>query len=239
MKGIEEKKKMKKILGLFAIVLGLTGCSTPIAPEVELPTQSEVEESTQDETVEEQIQDETEEPPQNKVEQNKIEWIVTDDESREASITPTWETDTLEYVTIEEYKVPCVNGKLIQEKKELLETKKLYRGDILTVHSSKDYDYKYVTCIKIIEFNRYSDFYAQRNEINFFDYKGTVGMEISKFYNHQIDTDNKGWKGYSYSVTFSDPVEGYFITYDFLDKSVSQNFYDEHKDGGRIIWDNN
>ena len=231
---------MKKILGLLVIVLGLTGCSTPITPEVELPTQDEtIEEQIQDETIEEQIQDETEEPPQNKVEQNKIEWIVTDNESRAASTTPTWETDTLDYVTIEIYKVPNRNGKFIHEEKELLETKKLYRGETLTVPSSKDYDYKYITCIKIIEFNRYSEFYAQRNEINFFDYKGTVGMEISRFYNCQIDTDNKGWKGYSYSVTFSDPVEGYFITYDFLDKSVSQNFYDEHKDGGRIIWNNN
>ena len=30
---------MKKILGLFAVVLGLiTGCSTPVTPEVEEPT---------------------------------------------------------------------------------------------------------------------------------------------------------------------------------------------------------
>ena len=225
---------MKKILVLFAIVLGLTGCSTPVTPEVELPIQSEIEESTQDETVEEPTQDETEESPQ-----NKVEWIITNTESRSASTTPTWETDTLEYVTLEVYKVPNKEGKFIHDEKELLETKKLYRGEVFTVPSSKDYDYKYITCIKIIEFNRYSAFYAKRNEINFFDYEGTIGMEISNFYNCQIDNlyDN-GWKNYSHSVSFRDPVEGYEITYDFLDKSVAPKFYDEHKDGGRIIWKN-
>ena len=40
---------MKKILVLFAIVLGLTGCSTPVTSEVEEPTQVEaVGHSTQD-----------------------------------------------------------------------------------------------------------------------------------------------------------------------------------------------
>ena len=202
---------MKKILGLLVIVLGLTGCS------MNAPTQM-FEESSQ----------------------NKIEWIVTDDESRAASTTPTWETGKLEYVTIEIYKVPSVNRKFIHEEKELLETKKLYRGESFTVPSSKDYDYKYITCIKIIEFDSYRSFYAERNEIKFFDYGGTVGMEVSNFYNCQIDDlDDKGWKSNQYSVSFRDPVEGYFITYDFLDKSVSQNFYDEYKDEGRIIWDNN
>ena len=225
---------MKKILGLFAIVLGLTGCSTPVTPEVELPIQSEIEESTQDEAVEESTQDEAVEEST----QNKIEWIITDNESRAASTT--LETDTLDYVTLEVYKVPNKEGKFIQDEKELLETKKLYRGEVFTVPSSKDYDYKYITCIKIIEFNRYSPFYAKRNEINFFDYEGTIGMEVSNFYNHQIDGfDYKGWKNYSYSVGFSDPVEGYTITYDFLDQSVAQKFYEEHKDGGRIVWNNN
>ena len=168
---------MKKILGLLVIVLGLTGCSTPVTPEVEEPTQSEIEEPTQDET---------EEPPQNKVEQNKIEWIVTDNESRAASTTPTWETDKLEYVTIEIYKVPIVEHKFIHEEKELLETRKLYRGEVVIVPSLEDYDNKYITCINIIDFNRYSPFYAKRNEINFFDYEGTIGMEVSNFYNHQM-----------------------------------------------------
>ena len=224
---------MKKILGLFAIVLGLTGCSTPVTPEVELPIQSETEESTQDEAVEEPTQDENEESPQ-----NKVEWIITNTESRSASIT--FETGTLEYVTLEVYKVPKKEGKFIHDEKELLETKKLYRGEVLTFASSKDYDYKYITCIKIIEFNRYDAFYAKKNEITFFDYEGTIGMEISNFYNGQIDAPvYKGWKNFSYSVGFIDPVEGYTITYDFLDQSVARKFYEEHKDGGRIEWNNN
>ena len=149
-------------------------------------------------------------------------------------------TSTFDCVTIEIYKVPIVEHKFIHEEKELLETKKLYRGEVVTVSSLEDYDYKYITCINIIEFNRYSAFYAERNEINFFDYEGTIGMEVSAFYNCQIDNlyDN-GWKNYSHSVSFRDPVEGYEITYDFLDKSVAQKFYEEHKDGGRIIWNNN
>lgn len=149
-------------------------------------------------------------------------------------------TSTFDYVTIEIYKVPIVDHKFIHEEKELLETKKLYRGEVVTVSSLEDYDYKYITCINVIDFNRYSAFYAERNEINFFDYEGTIGMEISNFYNNQIDNlDDKGWKSNSYSVSFRDPVEGYTITYNFLDQSVAQKFYEEHKDGGRIIWDNN
>ena len=148
-------------------------------------------------------------------------------------------TSTFDYVTIEIYKVPCVEHKFIHEEKELLETKKLYRGEVITVPSLEDYDYKYITCINVIEFNRYSAFYAERNEINFFDYEGTIGMEISNFYNNQLDNlDDKGWKSNSYSVSFRDPVEGYTITYNFLDQSVAQKFYEEHKDGGRIIWKN-
>lgn len=148
-------------------------------------------------------------------------------------------TSTFDYVTIEIYKVPCVDHKFIHEEKELLETKKLYRGEVVTVSSLEDYDYKYITCINIIDFNRYSAFYAERNEINFFDYEGTIGMEISNFYNNQLDNlDDKGWKNNSFSVSFRDPVEGYAITYNFLDQSVAQKFYEEHKDGGRIIWNN-
>ncbi len=148
-------------------------------------------------------------------------------------------TSTFGYVTIEIYKVPCVNHKFIHEEKELLETRKLYRGEVVTVPSLEDYDYKYITCINVIEFNRYCAFYAERNEINFFNYEGTTGMEISNFYNNQLDNlDDKGWKSNSRSVSFRDPVEGYTITYNFLDQSVAQKFYEEHKDGGRIIWNN-
>lgn len=149
-------------------------------------------------------------------------------------------TSAFDYVTIEVYKVPCVDHKFIHEEKELLETKKLYRGEVVTVSSLEDYDYRYITCINVVDFNRYSAFYAERNEINFFDYEGTIGMEVSNFYNNQLDDlDDKGWKSNSHSVSFRDPVEGYTITYNFLDQSVAQKFYEEHKDGERIIWNNN
>ena len=209
---------MKKIyLGCIILSLILGGCSTSGATEAELSIQDEAEESSQ----------------------NKIEWIITNAESRAVSTTPTWETDTLNYVILEIYKVPNRNGKFIHEEKELLETRKLYRGEVVTVSSLEDYDYKYITCINVVDFNRYSAFYAERNEINFFDYEGTIGMEVSAFYSCQIDNlYDKGWKNYSHSVSFRDPVEGYEITYDFLDKSVVQKFYEEHKDGGRIIWKN-
>ena len=214
---------MKKILGLFAIVLGLTGCSMNVPTQM-FSTQNKVEESPQ----------------------NKVEWIITNTESRSASTT--LETGTLEYVTLEVYKVPNKEGKFIHDEKELLETKKLYRGEVLTFPSSKDYDYKYITCIKIIEFNRYNAFYAKKNEITFFDYEGTIGIESSHYYACQLRTSNteaygdtaghKIWKmGLNY-VTYRDDLEGYENYYYFLDNNVIEKFYEEHKDGGRIEWNN-
>ena len=197
---------MKKILVLFAIVLGCIICCSCTMPSVS--AMDTVGTST-----------------------NIVRWVSGNNRAA---------TSTFDYVTIEIYKVPCVEHKFIHEEKELLETRKLYRGEVVTVPSLEDYDNKYITCINIIEFNRYSAFYAERNEINFFDYEGTIGMEISNFYNNQLDNlDDKGWKSNQYSVSFRDPVEGYTITYNFLDQSVAQKFYEEHKDGGRIIWDNN
>lgn len=192
---------MKKILGLFAIILGCIICCSCTMPN----TTNTVETSS-----------------------NMIRWVSGNNRAA---------TSTFDYVTIEIYKVPCVNHKFIHKEKELLETRKLYRGEAVAVSSLEDYDYKYITCINVIEFNRYHAFYAERNEINFFDYEGTIGMEVSAFYNCQIDDlDDKGWENYSYSVSFRDPIEGYEITYDFLDRSVVKKFYEEHKDGGRIRW---
>lgn len=207
---------MKKILGLLVIlsvVLGLTGCSMNVAPTM------------------------FEEPSQ-----NKIEWIVTDNESRDASTTPTWGTDTLEYVTIEIYKVPNRNGKFIHKEKEYLETRTLRRGDILPFKSMKDYDYKYVTSIKVIEFNSYNVFCNEGDEIFIFDYDDTVGMEVSANYGGPLRTKNEGkhneWTLYSDRILHRDDVVGYEDFFYFLKKSSLKKFYDEHKDGGRIVWDN-
>ncbi len=214
------KKNLAIVLG--CIILGLIGggCSTSVAPEVELP-----------------IQDETEEPSQ-----NKVEWIITNTESRAASTTPTWETDTLNYVTLEIYKVPNRNGKFIHEEKESLETRTLHRGDILPFKSMKDYNWEYVTSIQVVEFNSYSSFYAERNEINFFDYEDTIVMEEVHFYNCNLRTTNveaygdsaghKIWKKYSNYITYRDDLEGYENYYYFLDKNEDTmlKFYNEHKD---------
>lgn len=228
------KKNLAIVLG--CIILGLIGgCSTSVVPKVELPIQMGIEESTQDETVEE--------PPQ-----NKVEWIITNTESRAASNTPTWETDTLNYVTLEIYKVPNRNGKFIHDEKELLETRKLYRGDVLPFSSAKDYNWEYITAIRVVEFNSYNAFYAERNEINIFDYEGTIGMEQVHFYNCNLKTTNveaygdsaghKTWKMWSNRIVYRDDLEGYENYYYFLDKNedTMSKFYVEHKDDGRIIW---
>lgn len=191
---------MKKILVIFAIVLGLTGCTMNVVPQVDLP-------------------------------QNKVEWISN---SRAAT--------TLDQVTIEVYKVLIREGKFIHDEKEYLETKTLRRGEVLTFPSLKDYDYKYITAIRVVEFNFYNSFYAARNEINFFDYENTVGMETVHYYGNPITANSEGsgpvWKLYSSYVAFRNDVEGYENFYHFLNKKVAPKFYNEHKDGGMIVWNN-
>lgn len=202
---------MKKILGLLVIVLGLTGCSMNVAPTM-------FEESSQ----------------------NKIEWIVTDDESREVSITPTWETDTLEYVTVEVYKAPVRDHNYIFDEKELTDIITLHRGEIFSVPSSKDYNYKFVTYIRVVEFDFIQTFgCGVQNEINFFDYEDTIGMETVHYYGEPLkDEKNTGWKFFSDYVSYTDCTKGYVNNYNFLNKMYLEKFYDEHKDGGRIVWDN-
>ena len=192
--------------------LGLTGCSMNVAP-----TQM-FEESTQ----------------------NKIEWIVTDNESREVSTTPTFETDTLEYVTVEVYKAPVRDHKYIFDEKELTDIITLHRGEILSVPSSKDYNYKFVTYIRVVEFDFIQTFgCGVHNEINFFDYEDTIGMETVNYYGGPLkDEQNTGWKLFSGYVSYTDYTEGYYNLYNFLNKVYLGKFYDEHKDGGRIIWNN-
>ena len=201
---------MKKILVLFAIVLGLTGCQMNVAPtnaQLEMP-------------------------------QNKVQWVSNG--SRTAT--------TLEYVTLEVYKVPNRNGKFIHSEKEYVETKTLHRGEVLTFPSMEDYDYKYITSIKCVEFDTYNVFYATRDEINIFDYENTVGMESSHYYACKLRTPNtecfendaghKIWKKWSGRILYRDDLEGYENYYYFLDKNVMEKFYDEHKDGERIVWNN-
>lgn len=224
--------KMKKTLGLLVIlsvVLGLTGCSTPITPEVELPIQSEIEESTQDE-IEESTQDETEDSPQNKVEKTYIDWIVTNDESRAAV--------SLDSVTFETYKVPIRNRKYVFEEREDSGVKYLNRGGKLPVLSKKDYNYEFVTQVRCIEFDYSFVFDSEKDDINLFDYEGSTGLEIVEYYGRQ---EEDGWTMENGIVHYRDKKEGCTIKYLFLNKNLEAmaRFYDEHKDGGRIVWDNN
>lgn len=205
---------MKKILGLLVIVLGLTGCSTPVTPEVELPIQSEIEESTQ-----------------NKVEKTYIDWIVTNDESRAAV--------SLDRATFETYKVPKRNGKYIFEEREDTGIKYLNRGGELPVDSTKDYNYEFVTQVRCIEFNYSFVFDSDKDDLNLFDYEGDTGLEIVQYYGIQEEED--GWTTDGFKVYYRDKNEGCTIKYLFLNKNKEaiSKFYEEHKDGGRIVWDNN
>ena len=189
---------MKKILVLFAIVLGLTGCAMNISSQVELS-------------------------------QDKIEWI-----SNNRAVT------TLDYVTLEIYKVPKKDGKFLHDEKEYLETKTLGRGEILYVPSTKDYNYEYTTAIRCVEFNFYQVFGDVKNEINFFDYENTVGMETVHYYGEPLKKveNEEGWRQIGGSIYFRDETNGYVNIYNFLDRKVALKFYNEHKGGGRITWNN-
>lgn len=191
---------MKKILGLLAIVLGLTGCSMNVAPVVE------------------------EQPLQ-----NVIQWV--ENNSRAAKTT-------LDYVTVEVYKVPVRDRKYVFEEKEPIEIVPLYRGEKLTVKSNKDYDYKYVSYIRVVEFD-FSQVYGcdAYNEINFFDYEDTTGIETVHYYGFPID-EKDGWKLRGNAVYYIDSKEGYTNIYNLLNEDYLSKFYDEHKDGGRIEWNN-
>lgn len=192
---------MKKILGLLAIVLGLTtGCSMNVAPVME-------EQSLQ----------------------NVIQWVENNNRAAKT---------TLDYVTVEVYKVPIRNNKYVFEEKEFLETKELYRGEKLPVKSIKDYNYKYVSYIRVVEFG-FSQVYGcdTYNEINFFDYEDTTGMETVHYYGCSID-EKDGWKHLGNAVYYIDSKEGYTNIYNLLNEDYLSKFYEEHKDGGRIIWNN-
>lgn len=203
---------MKKILVLFAIVLGLTGCTMNVPTNV-VPSQVELP-------------------------QNKVEWISNGNRA----------ATTLDQVTLEIYKVPAKDGKFIHNEKEYVETKTLKRGEVLTFPSAKDYNWKYITAIRVVEFNSYNSFYATRDEINIFDYENTIGMELLHYYGGVLRTSNtkdygntaghKLWIITSNLIMYRDDLEGYENCYYFLNKDVMAKFYNEHKDGGLIVWNN-
>ena len=194
---------MKKILVLFAIVLGLTGCSMNVAPQMMLEE-----------------------------EQSNIEW-VSNTESRAAQTT-------LDEVTIEVYRVPIENK--MNDEKEYQYTKKLHRGEKLRVKTNKDYNYEYYSCIRVVEFDSYNIFCNEEDEIHIFDYDDTVGMEVSINWGGPLRTKNKvkhnEWRFLSDRILHRDDIVGYEDYFYFLKESSLKKFYEEHKDGGRIVWNN-
>ena len=198
---------MKKILVLFAIVLGLTGCSMNVAPTL------------------------FEEPSQ-----NSVEWIVTEEESRAAGIS-------LDGVYLEIYRVPIRDHKYIHEEADYLGAKLLQRGESFSVPSSKDYNYEFTTQVRCIEFNYSFIFGGPRDEINFFDYEGDIVMEIVRYHGGPIKhiEEEDGWTLKGGVVYYRGEQEGYTNQYVFLNENseAMSRFYNEHKYGGRIVWDNN
>ena len=197
---------MKKILGLLVIVLGLTGCSMNVAPTL-------FEESTQ----------------------NKIEWIVTEEESRAAGIG-------LDGVYLEIYRVPIRDSKYIREEADYLGAKLLQRGESFSVPSAKDYNYEFATQVRCIEFNYSFIFGGPRDEINFFDYEGDIVMEIVRYHGGPIKhvEEEDGWTLKGEVVYYRGEQEGYTNQYVFLNKNSEaiSKFYGEHKYGERIVWNN-
>ena len=201
---------MKKILGLLVIVsvvLGLTGCSMNVAP--------------------------TQMFTQNKVEQNKVEWIENA-ESRAVR--------SLDSVTLEIYRVPVREHKYIKDEMELTEVRTLQRGESFSVPSAKEYNYEFTTYIRCIEFNNDSIFFDVRNEINFFDYEGDIVMEIVQYHGRQLKhiEEEDGWTIKCGVIYYRGEQEGYTNEYVFLNRDdvAMSKFYNEHKYGGRIEWNN-
>ncbi len=161
--------------------------------------------------------------------QNKIQWVENNNRAAKTS---------LDYVTVEVYKVPVRDHKYVLEEKDLTDIFTLHRGEILSVPSPKDYNYKCVSFIRVVEFDFSQTFGCDAyNEINFFDYEDTVGMETVHYYGNNIGGKD-GWELLGYAVYFVDKTEGYVNVYNFLNRDYLSKFYVEHKDCGRIVWDN-
>ena len=204
---------MKKILVLFAIVLGLTGCSMNVAPQMMMAS----------------------------IEQNKVEWIEN------AESRGLYGMDgvvcSLDSVTLEIYRVPVREYKYIKDEMELTEVRTLQRGESFSVLSAKDYNYEFTTYVRCIEFNYGFIFGDVRNEINFFDYEGDIVMEVVAYHGGPLKhiEEEDGWRIDRGIIYYRGEQEGYTNKYVFLNENAEavSKFYEEHKDGGRIIWNNN
>ena len=166
---------------------------------------------------------------------NNIEWIVTE-ESRAVM-------SGVDNLDIEEYKVPIRDSKYIFEEKEYVGSTSLQQGEGFYVPTLKEYNYEFVSYIHCVDFDWDTIIVSERDEINFFDYEDDLVMEIVHYYRRLLKhTEKKGvWSMIGRTVYYISEQECYEAQYVFLNenKEAISKFYDEHKDGGRIKWDNN
>ena len=164
---------------------------------------------------------------------NNIEWIVTE-ESRVV-------IRGVDNLDIEEYKAPIRDGKYIFEEKEYVRSTSLQRGGGSYVTTLEENNYEFVSYIHCVDFDWNTIIVSERDEINFFDYEDDLVMEIVNYYGGPLKhIEEDGWTRIERTVYYRGEQEGYTAEYVFLNRSEEaiSKFYDEHKDGGRIVWDN-
>ena len=164
---------------------------------------------------------------------NNIEWIVTE-ESRVVM-------RGVDNLDIEEYKAPIRDGKYIFEEKEYVRSTSLQRGGGSYVTTLEENNYEFVSYIHCVDFDWNTIIVSERDEINFFDYEDDLVMEIVNYYGGPLKhIEEDGWTRIERTVYYRGEQEGYTAEYVFLNRSEEaiSKFYDEHKDGGRIVWDN-
>lgn len=165
---------------------------------------------------------------------NNIEWIVTE-ESRVVM-------RGVDNLDIEEYKVPIRDYKYIFEEKEYVGSTSLQQGEGFYVPTREDYNYEFVSYIHCVDFDWNTTIVSERDEINFFDYEDDLVMEIVQYYGSPLEhIEEDGWIRIGRTVYYRGEQEGYTAQYVFLNRSEEaiSKFYEEHKDGGRIVWGNN
>ena len=166
---------------------------------------------------------------------NNIEWIATE-ESRAVM-------RGVDNLDIEEYKVPIRDHKCIFEEKESVGSTSLQQGEGFYVPTLKEYNYEFVSYIHCVDFDWNTIIVSEKDEINFFDYEGDLVMEIVKYYGRPLKHTEKEdvWTRIGRTVYYRSEQEGYTAQYVFLNENSEaiSKFYEEHKDGGRIVWNNN
>lgn len=202
---------MKKILGLFAILSVVLGLTTGCSMNVPV---SDVSAPTR----------------------NNIEWIVTE-ESRAVM-------RGVDNLDIEVYKAPIRDHKYIFEENEYVGSTSLQQGEGFYVPTREEYNYEFVSYIHCVDFDwNNAIIVSERDEINFFDYEDDLVMEIVNYYGSPLKHTEKEdvWTRIGRTVYYRGEQEGYTAQYVFLNRSEEaiSKFYEEHKDGGRIIWNNN